>query len=394
MVLGISIGNVLVAMAAVMAQERTLPFEQFVSLYVKLRHSHHYDPRAWPLALWACFLLPIPFAIRAYLRARAGHRADGSREGPSPYALEQTGRIFALFAMLVVIALIGAGFWFISEPLVKLSFYRFSIYLKLLSCIGTAYLLYDAGIWDRRIVRAALIALPILLGGVVLALILSGHTGLQLLDWLASFVWRHRGVAGLAVILCAVLAVYELIYARPWRRWRHDVLHAGGIVAMAAVLLFAWGRWLQVRVLPEDDAAYLRLCQWAQRNTPVDAIFLVPPEEQSFRLHAQRAIVVNFKGVPQLNAEIVEWRQRLMDVLAMEDLSALQGKDFYATLRAVGERYRALPAAHLLDVARRRGAQYIVTDRPLHSADARLLHAVRPDDAGAGYFLYRISGGR
>src|SRR5690606_6231325 len=110
-------------------------------------------------------------------------------------------------------------------------------------------------------------------GGTVVALLLSGHTGWKLVDWLASFVWRHRGVAGLAVILCAVLAVYEMIYARPWKRWRHDLLHAAGIISMAAVLLFAWGKWLQVRVLPEDEAVYLDLCRWVQRNTPVDSLF-------------------------------------------------------------------------------------------------------------------------
>ena len=44
-----------------------------------------------------------------------------------------------LFALLV------AGFWFVSETLVQLNLYRFSIYPKLLSCIALAWLL-----WDRR----------------------------------------------------------------------------------------------------------------------------------------------------------------------------------------------------------------------------------------------------
>ncbi len=505
LVLGISLTNILIAASAVLSQPRPLPFDQFVKLYVELRHSHHYDPTSWPLALWICFLLPIPPAIYAgwrrlrsihagpptsnplprvlsssslpnslptleigpddnlsddgnrppspaYSRERVGERADrrpgktltptlsrrtgrggksppqqeqlrleenrvttrlareGGGEGtgagqqsplPNPppghrerecsedFAWQQSARIFALFSFITIVALIGAGFWFVSEPLVKLSFYRFSIYLKLFSCIATAWLLYNAGIWDRRFIRLALLALPVILGATIIGLILGWRQGSPAVDFLAGFVWRHRGVAGLAVILFAVLAVYELIYARPWQRRWHDLLHAGGIVAMALVLFFAWGRWLNIQTLPADQAVYLRMCQWVKDNTPEDALFLVPPEEQSFRLHAQRAIIVNFKGVPQLNAELVVWRDRLQDVLDLDDLTVLQGKNLYDTLDNISIRYRQSLPDHLIAVADKYDAEYLLTESPIKNPRATLLHTDNNDQLT--YYLYHLT---
>ncbi len=43
-----------------------MPLAQFLDIYVKFRHPHHYYPRSWPLALWVCFLWPIPFAFFAW----------------------------------------------------------------------------------------------------------------------------------------------------------------------------------------------------------------------------------------------------------------------------------------------------------------------------------------
>ncbi|MCC6238824.1 MAG: hypothetical protein IT448_00775 [Phycisphaerales bacterium] len=393
LVLGISIGNVLIALMAVLSQRSGLPFDQYVALYVKLRHAHHYYPLSWPLALWICFLLPIPLAIWAgwrRLHEEGQTNSDVTSQEAEHYACRQAVHIFALFGFLQILALLGAGFWYVSQPLVELSLYRFSIYVKLFSCIGAAWLLYNAGIWDRRIVRVGLIALPLLLGGTFIVVLLNSNSNSAAVDWLAAFIWRHRGVAGLVVILCALLAVYELIYARPWKHWRHDLLHAGGIVAMATVVFFAWGRWLQVVTLPEDEAVYLQMCKWVAGNTPTDALFLVPPAEQSFRLHAQRAIIVNFKGVPQLSGELVQWRDRLRDVLDTQHLEQLRGGDFFETLNNVDQRYRQLSPAYLLSVARKYGADYLITERPMdESLCGPPVYEIASNDAA--YYLYHVS---
>src|SRR5205085_11546266 len=49
--------NIAFAAAAVTARQHgpRLPLHQFIDLYVRLRHPHHYDPRSWPMALWMAF---------------------------------------------------------------------------------------------------------------------------------------------------------------------------------------------------------------------------------------------------------------------------------------------------------------------------------------------------
>jgi hypothetical protein len=146
----------------------------------------------------------------------------------------------------------------------------------------------------------------------------------------------------------------------------------------------------RVAGLEGDDADYRSLAAWARDNTPVDAVFLVPPDEESFRLRARRAIVVNFKGVPQLSAELPEWRDRLLRVLdfpSTNDLLALP-RPMGETLRAMRERYGTRPPEHLFRVARDYGARYVVLTRPAPDPSAAtLVHA----DSNRHYLLYDLN---
>ena len=116
-----------------------------------------------------------------------------------------------------------------------------------------------------------------------------------------------------------------------------------------------------------DDPAYLAVCHWARDNTPIDAVFLVPPQELSFRLHAQRTIVINFKGVPQLRSELPEWRDRLQTVLDLPDLRSLP-TPMPRTLQAIADRYESLPPNHLARTARRYDARYLLLAHDLGPA--------------------------
>ena len=54
-----------------------------------------------------------------------------------------------------------------------------------------------------------------------------------------------------------------------------------------------------------------KVCRWIQTNTPSDAVFFTPAQQQTFKWYAQRTEVVAWKDVPQDAANIIEWRERI-----------------------------------------------------------------------------------
>jgi hypothetical protein len=49
----------------------------------------------------------------------------------------------------------------------------------------------------------------------------------------------------------------------------------------------------------------------AKALTPVDAVVLVPPSFEAFRMEAGRAAYVDFKSHPYRADEVLEWRRRM-----------------------------------------------------------------------------------
>jgi hypothetical protein len=56
---------------------------------------------------------------------------------------------------------------------------------------------------------------------------------------------------------------------------------------------------------------FLDLSNYVRQSTPVDALFLTPPKFGTFRISAQRAIVVDFISFPFQDDAMLEWRKRL-----------------------------------------------------------------------------------
>jgi len=281
-----------------------MPLAEFIDVYVHLRHPHHYAPLAWPAWLWISLLWPLPLAWLFFRDAR----------GTVP--AEQVGQIVMIVLLLLVIAFLGAGVWYASETLVQLSLWRFSVFVKLLTCVAAA-------MWITTHARRA---------------------------WLPA---AASVVIGLAMI-------------------------AGCLVR---------GPYFGVFSITTDDPPYLAACDWIRANTPADAIFLVPPDEQDFRLRAQRAIVVNYKCVPQLSSELPAWRERLGQILMM-DIRELP-TPFPKTLAAIRDRYESLPPEHYANVARRYDARYVLVGRRLPDEwEPKRVTAM--NDATPAYFLYDL----
>jgi len=71
-------------------------------------------------------------------------------------------------------------------------------------------------------------------------------------------------------------------------------------------------------LLKEDGGRNDELYRWLREKSPKDAIYLTPPDLEGARFLGQRAIVVDWKAVPLIPTELLEWYARLCDVTGRE----------------------------------------------------------------------------
>ena len=71
-------------------------------------------------------------------------------------------------------------------------------------------------------------------------------------------------------------------------------------------------------LLKEDGGRNDELYRWLREKSPKDAIYLTPPDLEGARFLGQRAIVVDWKAVPLIPTELLEWYERLCDVTGRE----------------------------------------------------------------------------
>jgi hypothetical protein len=91
------------------------------------------------------------------------------------------------------------------------------------------------------------------------------------------------------------------------------------------------------------------VCAWVQEQTPADAMFLTPQEQQTFKWYAGRGEVVNWKDVPQDARGLVEWKRRMSEVYPRDD--AHRNHDL-----------AAFSDKELMELARKYGVRYVVVD--------------------------------
>jgi hypothetical protein len=206
----------------------------------------------------------------------------------------------------------------------------------------------NSGIWRLQLVVAG--ALAIALAGVlidqaaVIEMNLSGKSPDEF----------QRGIAGLMRyywfrLSDALLPVGVSLGIVWWlARWQKARPNLGSWLLIAAILLAAanvadvgyWrsrlplpGAILQPRPTPDSDAAWWlsdntaakpaavtaeqwaadwkAVCVWIEENTPKDAKFITPREQQTFKWYAGRAEIANWKDVPQDAVSLLEWKSRI-----------------------------------------------------------------------------------
>lgn len=98
---------------------------------------------------------------------------------------------------------------------------------------------------------------------------------------------------------------------------------------------------------------WLECCEWIRAKTPIEAIFLTPQSQQTFKWYAQRGEVFTWKDAPQDGAGMTEWLRRYQDVMHPNEV-ILHSPETDPSL-PVDQRANAL--------AKKYGATYIVVDR-------------------------------
>ena len=67
---------------------------------------------------------------------------------------------------------------------------------------------------------------------------------------------------------------------------------------------------------------YQEMYTWIQNNTPEDSVFIIPPQGiETFRLGANRAIVVDWKAFPFRDEAVLGWYERINDVSDYSNMS-------------------------------------------------------------------------
>jgi hypothetical protein len=240
------------------------------------------------------------------------------------------------------------------------------------------------------------------------------------------FLWR---LAPLSVLLAQVLVIRAILakltgtpveLAAPWPAWRRRLWAAGLILpllrpvfsrsvvtdlVLPLLLLlgtigFAWwrsgsragthpatvGRTLPATVAVAVLVPFLFLSlrsssllhglgkpterglfAWT-RTTDPDAIFLIPPGLQDFRLQGERAVVVDWKSSPVLANELLEWYRRM---------GRVTGDTAVAGLPEAEAGYARLNSSTLTSLRQEFGADYVVFRTP-HSLDGKVAYQ---DDA-------------
>jgi len=174
---------------------------------------------------------------------------------------------------------------------------------------------------------------------------------------LLRFYWfRLSDVAvPLAVSLQAVALIARAFKEqKAWAIW--------GLAGAIAVTGLQIGMHCAYRFLhpapPADNAmknypAWVEVCDWIAENTPAGAVFLTPRLSSTFKWRTGRPEVATRKDIPQDARSMVEWFGRLKDIYYYQVPEGVE------PFNSVGE----LGTERAVEMARRYGANYIVSDR-------------------------------
>lgn len=346
-----------------------IPDAEFIRILAQFRAPHHYFIDAMPATQ---FLHAGVFVVvTAWLVA--GHlRAEGRRFAPVALGLAA-----AFVVLLCVVSVITVDLMHL-RLFTTAQLFRTLLVLK---WVGLLFFAARADTWlgTGQPLAWVAAAVPVLCTGEAQpAALAAAVTTMEVSRRLRLRGAPALAVAGLLILMASVMlmrgdardtgrAVVGLVVLAAWFGAAGDRLGRRiGAVALVATMIAlgvvnrrvgydAPGAVLEPTYTFDDirtpDADMAR---WVGRHTPRDVVWIIPPDLETFRLFAERAVVVDFTSVPFEDQALREWDVRIRAVYG-----DVEGGGFTA-LRAMKRHYAAADPARLRAAARRYGATHAV----------------------------------
>ncbi len=346
---------------------------EFFDILARFRAPHHYLGLGFPRLAWTQALL---FFVGVFIAL-----------GCCVFRISLTREVLSLLlACLIVLILCAASLWFVdvmqNRLWVTAQVFRMLMLVKWTGMLALGWLMAD---WIDRDRMAGLImtgclalatadAQPYAVGFVLLS-IAALTLGPR---WIRGQLWTLLRWAGLGLlILLAAAAIYRygipqqslraalaltalLIICMPYIGAPARAILASLVVStvlLATTLTREKGLFglsaLQAQYIWSDQMGDdIEVARAARTSSPPDAIWLVPPDLESFRLYAARSVVADYTSVPFSDAAMREWRARLLGIFGPTDRGG------FGALREMKIAYRA--GLDWAAVAQRYDATYAV----------------------------------
>lgn len=168
-----------------------------------------------------------------------------------------------------------------------------------------------------------------------------------------------------AVVLLAGMGFWFLLTPS---RWAYRMVPVA--VVGLGLLVMAWGqlRGISIPRMPRPEFTFsdsthpgVATATWAAKNTPDDAVFMVPPDFGFFRTLARRAIVVDYEGFFVIDANMLIWYERMTDCYGAFAHGRLTSHTDFAG------NYAALDDDRIVKIGKKYGARYAVLFRRTNS---------------------------
>ncbi len=279
---------------------------------------------------------------------------------PSTPIINKFKKLFIIQFVFITIASILTTVVFIPS-VSQLYVWRLAPFSVLIAqIIGSYGIIKKTDVAYKNEFSAKYISLFLIYGGLIY-FIWNNHYG-----WFKSVTLRSLLFLGLTIVVCGfVKKCLQLTSANRLK-----------LQTLILLILFTYAAVIPLREFPNRinlitglPVAEVSLYNWIDRNISKDALFLIPPHFQNFRLNAKRSIVVDWKSPPIVASEIIEWYNRI------EDITNYKGIKSPDDVRAY---YEMHTSESLLHVYKKYNCDYIVVHtkvNPEKYSDFKILYS-------------------